>query len=43
MQGYRIDAFEVNLNETGYGNTLIDGKIRIDQSLMMKIPRSPLI
>jgi len=30
MQGYRIDAFEVNLNETGYGNTLTDGKIRID-------------
>ncbi len=30
MQGYRIDAFEVSLNETGYGNTLTDGKIRID-------------
>ncbi len=30
MQGYRVDAFEVYLNETGYGNTLIDGKIRID-------------
>ena len=30
MQGYRIDAFEVMLNETGYGNTLINGKIRID-------------
>jgi len=30
MQGYRVDAFEVSLNETGYGNTLIEGKIRID-------------
>lgn len=30
MQGYRIDVFEVYLNETGYGNSLIDGKIRLD-------------
>lgn len=30
MQGYRVDIFEVSLNESGYGNTLIEGKIRID-------------
>ncbi|HWA05175.1 MAG TPA: hypothetical protein VG961_01410 [Ignavibacteria bacterium] len=30
MQGYRIDVFEVSLNEKGYGNTLIEGKIRLD-------------
>lgn len=30
MQGYRIDVFDVILNQNGYGNTLNEGKIRID-------------
>jgi hypothetical protein len=32
MQGYRIDPLEISLNETGYGNTLTERKIRIDLS-----------
>ncbi len=32
MQGYRIDAFDISVNEIGYANTLIEGKIRIDLS-----------
>lgn len=32
MQGYRIDLLDVSLNDNGYGNTLIFGKIRIDLS-----------
>ncbi len=32
MQGYRIDPFEISINQTGYGNTLTERKIRIDLS-----------
>ena len=30
MQGYRIDLFEISLNQTGYGNSLTESKIRFD-------------
>jgi hypothetical protein len=32
ITGYRIDPLTVTLNYSGYGNTLIEGKIRIDLS-----------
>ncbi|MEO8512318.1 MAG: hypothetical protein ABI543_02035, partial [Ignavibacteria bacterium] len=30
ITGYRIDPVEISVNENGYGNTLIEGKIRLD-------------